>query len=186
MLILYLTYIDEETEKRKFEDIYYGYRKQMTRVAKDILHNQTDAEDIVQDVFLNIAIRHMDTINKIQNETDLRNYLLKATKNVALNWMNKHSRISYKENETLEIETQILSDAAFLDYICKKMEYERVVHAIQNLGTRYRDVLYYHLILEIPVPKVASMLNQSVPTTKKQLVRGKKKLLKLLEQGQEA
>lgn len=183
MLVLYLTYIDEEKDKKKFEELYYSYRKQMTMVALAIVHNQSDAEDIVHDVFLNIAIRHMDVINRIDNKTDLRNYFLKATKNTALNWINKHKRIFYKENKELEPQILSVEDDKFLDYICQKMEYESVIQAIQKLETKYRDVIYYHFVLEIPVPQVASILNQSISATKKQLVRGKKKLLQILGKG---
>lgn len=181
MLVLYLTYIDEEKDKKKFEKLYCAYRKQMFTVALAIVHHQSDAEDVVHDVFLNIAIRHMNTIHRIDNETDLRNYLLKATKNTALNWMNKHKRMAYMENEDLDPKIPSIEDSVFLECICQQMEYERVIQAIQKLETKYRDVIYYHFILEIPVPQVASMLNQSISSTKKQLVRGKKKLLQMLE-----
>ena len=182
MLVLYLTYFDEEKDKKKFEELYYAYRKQMTMVALAIVHHQSEAEDIVHEVFLNIAIRYMNTINRINDETDLRNYLLKATKNTALNWVNKHKRILYREKEALESQTSSIDDDVFLEYICQQMEYKRVLLATQKLETKYRDVIYYHYILEIPVSQVASMLNQSISATKKQLVRGKKKLLKILEE----
>ena len=48
-----------------------------------VLKNDSDAEDIVHDVFLRIATKYMAKISTIENETDLRNYLLKATKNAA-------------------------------------------------------------------------------------------------------
>ena len=183
MLVLYLTYIDEEN-KNIFQDLYYAYRKQMTMVALGIVHNQSDAEDIVHDVFLNIAIRHMDTIRKIENEADKRNYLLKATKNTAINWKNKYKKSFLKEKIELEPQVLDIKDEVFLECICQKMEYEQVVQAIQKLETKYRDVIYYHFVLEIPVPEVASILNQSISATKKQLVRGKKKLLQELEKGE--
>lgn len=50
------------------------------------------------------------------------------------------------------------------------------------LEPKYRDVLYYHFVMEVPVPELAKTLNQSLAATKKQLVRGKKRLLQLLEE----
>lgn len=91
MLVLYLTYIDDENDKKRFEKLYYAYRKQMAILALSIVKNETDAEDVVHDVFMNIAIRHMNTVNGIEDEEDRRNYLLKATKNTALNWMKKRN-----------------------------------------------------------------------------------------------
>lgn len=186
MLVLYMSFIDEEKDKEKFEKIYHEYKKQMALVAMTIVHNETDTEDIVHEVFLNVATRHMNTINRIADEKDLRNYLLKATKNTALNWKKMKQRWVYPvENLEEENTQQDLSDDNFIDYLCLKIEYDHVVEAVQSLEPRYRDVLYHHLVLEVPVPELAKYLNQSVSTTKKQLVRGKKKLLLLLEGGKE-
>ena len=186
MLVLYMSFIDEEKDKEKFEKIYHAYKKQMALVAMTVVHNEADMEDIVHEVFLNIATRHMNTINRITDEKDLRNYLLKATKNAALNWKKKKQRWVYPiENLEGENTQQDLSDDNFIDHLCLKMEYDHVVEAVQSLEPRYRDVLYHHFVLEVPVPDLAKYLNQSVSTTKKQLVRGKKKLLLLLEGGKE-
>lgn len=186
MLVLYLTYIGDEKDKEKFEKLYHAHKKQMSLVAMAIVHNEVDAEDIVHDVFLNVATRHMDTINRITDEIDLRNYMLKATKNTAINWNIKQRRVVYTTNE-IDVDPPMfdLSDDKFIEYLCQKIEYTRVLEAIKLLEPKYRDALYHHFVMEVPVPQLARYLNQSVSATKKQLVRGKKKLLLLLEGEQE-
>ena len=52
MLILYMSFIDDEIHRRLFEKIYMTYRKQMFLVARAVLSNDSDAEDAVHDVFL--------------------------------------------------------------------------------------------------------------------------------------
>ena len=74
-----------------------------------------------------------------------------------------------------------LTDNSFLDTVCTKFDYEKVLHAIGSLSEKYRDVLYCHFIMEITVHETAKALNQSVSATKQQLVRGKKMLLGLLD-----
>ena len=81
MLALYLAYLDDENDKKLFEEIFYAYRKQMVTLALSILNNENDAEDAVHNVFLRIAQKNWNTVRTIENKTDLRNYLLKATKN---------------------------------------------------------------------------------------------------------
>ena len=78
MLIFYMSFIDDESQRRLFEEIYLNYRKQMLLVARSVLGSDTDAEDVVHDVFLKIAKKHMARISKIENSIDFRNYLLKA------------------------------------------------------------------------------------------------------------
>lgn len=183
MLVFYFTLIDEENNKDKFEKIYRAYRKQMAAVAMAIVHSEADAEDVVHEVFVNVATKHMDTINRITDEIDLRNYMLKATKNTALNWSNKGKRLVYTDSEVDENVMGLdFSDDKFVEYLCKKIEYNRVLEAIKALEPKYRDVLYHHFVMEVSVPELAKYLNQSLSATKKQLVRGKKKLLLLLEE----
>lgn len=163
--------------------MYLSYRKQMVAFAITILGNEDDAQDAVGDVFLRIAQKNWGVVSRIDNETDLRNYLLKATKNTSLN------KIKGKKKENVSLDTiaeydmdgiDDLSDDTFLEVICNKFEYDKVVRAIRSLNEKYRDVLYYHYVMEMTVPETAKSLNQKLSATKQQLVRGKKMLLSLL------
>lgn len=182
MLILLLTYIDEN--ERLFEDIFNSYKKQMFLVANSILHNQADAEDTVSDVFFKIATKNWDIVSQIKDDNDLRNYLLKATKNTALNQLKNNKKKvldidSISENYIDYIND--VSDEKFVKYICDKMSYEQILDEIKNMDEKYRNVLYFHFVLELSVKQTARTLGQSISATKKQLVRGKKILLKSIE-----
>lgn len=184
MLALYLAYLDEANDKELFSNIYYSYRKQMVAVAIPILNNNADAEDVVEDVFLRIAQKYFDIIRSIKNETDLRNYLLKAAKNTAINRLKSQKKDNVSLDTVLEYnmsEIKELSDDTFIEVLCNKMDYDQIVDAIKNLSEKYRNVLYYHFVMELTVPQTAKALNQSLSTTKKQIIRGKKLLLSFLE-----
>ena len=183
MLALYLAYLDDDNDQKLFEDMFLSYRKQMVTFAVTILGNEDDAQDAVGDVFLRIAQKNWDAVRGINNETDLRNYLLKATKNTSLN------KIKSKKKENVSLDTIIeydmdgiedLSDDTFFDLICNKYEYDKVVQAIKLLNEKYRDAMYCHYVMEMTVPQTAKSLNQTLSATKQQLVRGKKMLLSLL------
>ena len=51
MLALYLAYLEDENDKKLFEEIFYNYRKQMVSYAAFILNNEKDSEDAVHNVF---------------------------------------------------------------------------------------------------------------------------------------
>lgn len=183
MLALYLAYLDDDNDQKLFEDMFLSYRKQMVTFAVTILGNEDDAQDAVGDVFLRIAQKNWDAVRGIDNETDLRNYLLKATKNTSLN------KIKGKKKENVSLDTimeydmdgiEDLSDDTFLEVICNKFEYDKVVEAIRSLNEKYRDAMYCHYVMEMTVPQTAKSLNQKLSATKQQLVRGKKMLLSLL------
>lgn len=184
MLALYLAYLDNDKDKELFEEIFNSYKNQMVTLALSMLNNKNDAEDAVGDVFLRIAQKYFDVVREIKDETDLRNYLLKATKNTVIN------KLKQKKKDNISLDTVIeynmdnieeLSDDSFIEFLCNKIDYEQIIEAIKNLDEKYCDVLYYHYVMELTVPQTAKLLNQTLTTTKKQLVRGKKMLLNSLD-----
>lgn len=179
MVALYLALIDDEQERQNFEEIYYTYRKQMVLMANSILHNFYDAEDAVHDAFIAIA-RNMKIIGRITDPNDLRNYVLKASKNSALNMLKRNEKNRKSDDVDAKYD---LGDDTFLDDLCEKIVYQEVLAAINQMDSRYKEVLYYHYILEFSVPEVAELLDRKVATVKQQLVRGKKLLLDLLDEG---
>ena len=150
----------------------------MLYLAYSYLHNKDDAEDTVHDVFLFIAQKHISFLKSIKNDNDIRNYLLKATKNKAID------KIRSKKSEFVDLENVVnqekLNDNT-LEKILLKADYETVLSAINDMKKPYRDALYYHYVLEMTVKQVADFLNQSVSATKQQLVRGKRLLLSNLK-----
>lgn len=150
----------------------------MHTLAVSILENEDDSEDLVHDVFCTVAEKHLNHLQTIKNEQDMKNYLLKATKNRALNMKrDKKQYISLHESEAVLISKEDLNDNGFLDTICDKMTYRELVEAIRSLDKKYEEVLYLHFVLELPVAEVADLLSRNIHTVKKQLVRGKKMLI---------
>lgn len=181
MLSFYLNLVDED-DQSKFEEIYYAYRKQMFLLAKSILNNKMDAEDAVHEVFVNIAVKHMKTVRSIPSEDDLRNYILKATKNTALNIIKKKSKtVSLDTDFNPEFASEKLTDESFKESICEQFDYDSLVNAISRLDEKYRDVIYYHYVVGLTLQETAVLLNRKFATVNTQIVRGKKILLEALK-----
>lgn len=184
MLALFFAYLDDENDKRLFEDIFFSYRKQMITVASSVVQNAEDAEDVVSSVFLKIATKYWDNVRDIKNDVDLRNYLLKATKNTALNYLKRNRRWVLSLDTSLEpdlICIANLADDTFVETVCNRVQYDQIVKAIRSLDGKYRDALYCHFVMEMTIPRTAKLLDQSVAATKKQVYRGKIQLLALLD-----
>lgn len=184
MLTIYLGLIDDEQQRVKFEEIYTTYRMQMIHLAKSYFENEADAEDVVHDVFVRIATKHMKFIQGLDNPEDIRNYLLKATKNTALNELKRKGRSNVSIEDIAESDLDSLpdlTDDSFIEMICTKAEYESVVQELLSMEEPYRDIMYYHFVLDLTVPEAAKLLGRNITTAKKQLVRGKKLLLYKLE-----
>lgn len=65
-MLIYLAAISSDEDKSKFELIYRQYRNLMYYAANQILHNSSDAEDVVHQAFLKI-VEILDTISEIKS-----------------------------------------------------------------------------------------------------------------------
>lgn len=183
MLSLYLAYMDNDDDKKLFEEMFFDYRKQMVSYAAFVLNNEKDSEDAVHNVFLSIAKSTWDTVKAIDNPVDLRNYLLKATKHASINIIksNKKENVSLDTISEYDFDvTDNISDDEFITSICERIEYKEIIECISKLSEKYKNALYYHFVLELSINDTAKSLNQTIAATQKQLVRGKKMLLNLL------
>lgn len=176
MLALYLSLIDNEDDRDKFEFIYLNYRKRMVSEAYNILHNKYDAEDAVHDTFIKLA-RNMKAIDDPYSDKT-QSYLLKAVKNTAKDFLKK------KENRN-EVAAQDyvenIPDMQFFEKLRIKDRYNEVVNAIRELNDTYRDVMFYHFVSEMKIAEIADLLGRKRSTVQQQLVRGKRKLIEILE-----
>lgn len=176
MLALYMSFIDDEDDRTKFEIIYRTYRKRMVLTADSVLHNKDDAEDAVHDTFIKIA-RNMKSIDDPESDKTL-SYVIKATRNNAINLLNKNNR----RNELIQIDdVENMTDEKFFEKLSLIESYEEIVSAIRNLNDTYRDVMFYHFVKEMKIKDIADLLGKKNSAVQQQLIRGKKKLLEILE-----
>ncbi len=176
MLALYMSFIDDKDDRVKFEIIYHTYRKRMVLTADSVLHNKDDAEDAVHDTFIKIA-HNMKSIDEPESDKTL-SYVIKATKNNAINLLNKNKR----RNELIKIDdVENMTDEQFFEKLSLTESYEEIVTAIRNLNDTYRDVMFYHFVKEMKIKDIADLLGKKNSAVQQQLIRGKKKLLEILE-----
>lgn len=174
MLILYLSLIDNEADKSKFESIYYEYRERMYYAAFDVVKNKEDAEDAVHNAFIGIANNMKSIDEPLSNKT--LSYVIKAAKNAAINIYNKnHKMITVEYSDKIQI-----TDDDFFNTVFLKEEYSEVVKAISNLKDIYKIPMYYFYVCDMKIKDIADLTGLSVSAVKVRIHRGKKELLKLL------
>ena len=174
MLIYYLQLIETEEEQQLFTELYLNHRKQMHYKANQLLKNDDLAEDAVHNAFEGVA-RHMESLRG-RSEVDIRNYLLKAAQNAAINLLKKESR----QVEYLEYADPTQVEDAVLEALCERLAEEAVVHAISQIDEPYNTVLYNHFVMDMDQKTVAAVLGRKPDTVRQQLLRGKKQLQELL------
>ncbi len=166
MLVYLLTLIEEESDKEFFTSLFENYKKQMHTSAKKVLKDDYLAEDAVQNAFVSV-IKHLDKLRKM-DEKAVKRYLLVSSKNSAIDLIKKEICVDtvYETTEDLaKDEIYSVTEQAFIDYI------------LNELPTKYRDIMYYHFILGIPEMEISQMLEMNINTVRQQVSRGRKKFI---------
>ena len=79
MLSFFLIVLESAADRRLFASIYEQHHSKMERIAINMLKNQGDAEDAVQNAFMQV-IRNFEKINQIPSE-ELPFWIISIVKN---------------------------------------------------------------------------------------------------------
>ncbi len=155
-----------------FDELFLAYHKQMLFVAQRILENPADGEDAVQNALLKIY-RLRSSIP--EDPRVCRAYVLTAAKHAALD-------LKDREKKSVNIDDLVLpaKDDLFQEFVASE-DYEGLLHTIQSLPDRYREVLMLRYVQELSVKEIAQLLNRKEWAVRKQLARGKAMLQELYE-----
>lgn len=173
MIGFYLSILETEEEKDRFEELYRMYKQDMYAIAYDILKNKEDAEDVVHQSFIAIA-DNFKKVNEIPCQ-EIKSYLVVISKNNALNLYKKNKRIASRRTD-LNINT-----AADEVDMLERYDYDQLVKAISELPETYKDVIFLRCLEEFTTKEIADMLNITVSAVWKRLERAKKLLKENLE-----
>ena len=180
MIGIYLALIDEPSDKEKFNEIYYRYKDMMFCKAMTILHNASLSEEAVQESFLKIA----KNISKI-SETDCSKtaaFIVIIIRNTAINMLKSEhmgETISIDEVDEIADISDISND--MLSMLISREGYEILVSALKSLDKKYCDVLMLKLVYEYSIEDISAMLKIPKRTIESRIYRGRKQLIKLLE-----
>ena len=174
MIQLFLVLIEDEEDKIRFEDAYYRYCDLMYVRAYDILKDSHRAEDAVQEAFLRIA-KNFHKVREVTS-TETKNFFVLITERVAINMIQREEQFEILSEENLYIlETLVSNDVGI-----SRLE-SKVIMAILELPTNYRNVLYLQSICGYSLKETAKLLGISVDAAKQRSSRAHKALKKELE-----
>jgi len=177
MLLYYLSLIETEEERQLFARLYEAHRKQMHYVANLVLRNDTLSEDAVHNAFEGVA-RNMKSLEG-KSEADMKNYLLKAARNAAINLSRRERK---QEDYYVHLDSEAADDDV-LEELCVRLDREAVVHAILQIKDPYNTVLYCHFVMDMNDRQIAASLNRKPTAVRKQLSRGRQMLKEQLEEA---
>lgn len=165
-MFLYLTMIDCEEDRDKFELIYKQYKKTMFYIAYSILKDNHHAEDAVSLSFIKI-LKHLDKIDKVDcNKT--KGFIVIIVKNTSIDLYRKIKR----QNENIDI---IEKEHNLFENIEIGIE-NRVQLAILKLPEKYKRVFFLRYCHHLEYYEISRTLGIKEATIRSIISRGKKKL----------
>ena len=176
MFSLAFLMIRNESDREYVKDLYIKYEQAMFKIAYNILHNKTDAEDAVQNTFIKI-IDNLEKIRAIDsNETRL--FLAIITKNAAKDIQRKANHLPESVEELGELE----ADISVEDSVMIKIDLERFKTAMRSLPKHEHDILFMNLITGYSPAEIAGFYGISSNTARQRIFRAKRHLKQLLEE----
>lgn len=155
-------------------EIYQLYYKAMYNTCLRMLNDTCEAEDVMQDAFL----QAFSNIDKYKGEVSFGAWLKKIVVNKSLDYLRK------KKIDTYEINEQVVgftdeNDMDNTEDVNKKVE--EIKKAISKLPDKYRTLITLYLLEGYDQKEISQLLNISYESVRTGYSRAKKKLQELLK-----
>jgi RNA polymerase sigma-70 factor (ECF subfamily) len=167
-----------EDEIFDFEKTYLIYFSKLKYFAKEYVISDEDAENIAQDVFMELWEKRL----VFMNYTNLIAFLFTAVKNRSLNYL-RHRMIEQKTTDRMQeeyaitIQMHLNSLEAFDQTIFSEQDIEQIVsRAIDSLPDCCRQVFIMNKLEGKKQQQIAAELNISINTVESQMGIAYKKL----------
>ncbi len=156
--------------KPHIDTVMEQYKNNLYTVAFNICKNTQDAEDVVQDTF----IQYWKVKKEFESEQHLRAWLFRVAINTAKNKVNtlfRRTTVPLEDYmETLSFETK---------------ESSEIFEAVMNLPTKYRIVIHLFYYEDYSVNEIADILKLTPGNVKTRLSRGRMSLRNILKEAWE-
>lgn len=161
-----LTLTADEALKAFGETIY--------RLAYSYVRNETDAEDIFQDVFMNFL--KYGTTKEFDSWDHAKNWFIRVTINCYYHFIKVSKRRMEIEDSEQIIDLQSIEEAP-------QKNYGILTEAVGELKEKYRTVVHLFYYEGYKVKEIANLLEENENTIKTRLSRAKKVLKEKLADG---
>lgn len=162
-------------ERKAYHELYKLYAKAMYNICVRILNNTAEAEDVLQEAFLDAFTR----IKDFRQETTFGLWLKQIVIHKAINCLRKR-KVIFEDIAEVDIEEVI--DLNHADDIAEiNFKVETVKEAMMLLPEGYRLVLSLYLLEGYDHEEISQILKISVNTSRTQFLRAKRKLIEILK-----
>ena len=173
----------DQSKAVRFEEIALPHLGAAYNRARWLVHNQHDAEDLVQEAYL----RAFKSFSGYYGG-DSRSWLLTIVRNTCYTWLQKNRvlRLADPIEDKLDEVGLDFADPEML--LLQSANSEMVRHALQELSVEFREVVVMREMEGLSYKEIANIVDVPIGTVMSRLARGRKRLQALLanRMGKEA
>lgn len=172
--------VHEESRQRAQEEALAAlvdeYATTLYRVAFSVLHNQSDAEDAVQEAFLRV-LRHRESLEEIR---DHRVWLIRIVWNIVLD--RKRRAKTRPETDDITELARVLPASGLTaeDRAAAAQHHAHVLACVEKLPAREREVMMLSAFEELSSVEIAAVLDVTESSVRSRLFRARNLLAELL------
>lgn len=153
--------------KQLFNELVERYRDNLFAIAFNVCKNAADADDVVQDTFLQYYL----TRKKFDNEQHIRAWLIRVAINKAKN-INRSFWRQHKRPLEEYIETLVFTAPGDRE----------LFETVMELPEKYRIVIHLYYYEDYSVNEIAGVLKLTESNVKVRLLRGRQMLKEALKE----
>ena len=167
-----------EAQAELFERVVMPHLNDAYTLARYLMHDEHDAQDVVQDSVLR-AIRHIDGFR----HGDARAWLLTIVRNCCYTWHKSHKRersnVSLSDESALTVADSNTADDATI----RESDSELIRAAVDRLPAELREVLVLRELNELSYREISEVVGVPMGTVMSRLSRAREKLAAVLGEG---
>ncbi|MBA0882924.1 RNA polymerase sigma factor [Flavobacterium undicola] len=161
--------------EKAFSELFNTYCNDVYAYSLSMLKNQVLAEEIVQDVFLNIWL-HRDRLNP---DLSFKSYVFTITRNLTFNLISKVANSHKLKEEVFYVSQKSYSP---IEDIIAEADYDVIKNkAIEQLSPKRRIIFEMSRNEEMSYEEISKKLNISVSTVKGQMSKALAEIRNFLE-----
>ncbi len=169
-------------DQKSFEFLFKSYYPSLCKYARNIVHSETTAEDLVMDIF----VRMWELPEKLVIVTSVSGYLYQTVHNHCINYLTrKHKQFSELNAETINQLNILIPPDLSTDPLMEINIAElsiRIEQSIEHLPVECRKIFILSRTEELSHKEIAEKLGISENTVKVQIYRALLKLHVLLKE----
>jgi RNA polymerase sigma-70 factor, ECF subfamily len=157
-------------------DLVETYSALLFRIAHSVLRSRTEAEDVVQDVFVRV-IEHRRSLPAVR---DMRVWLIRIAWNLA---MDRRRRIRPEQMDESFAQSLVASCVPADQALHEAQRMKSVLYELEKLPKAERHVLLLSAVEELGTAEMAQVLGKSESAVRALLFRARTRLKERMERG---